>query len=221
MPWAKVDDGWWCHPKVMGLTLEARGLWVSALSWSCAQRRDVVPDRLLAMLGAPASIADELVHAGLWVADEAGWRIHDWAEYQERSLSEKRAEAGRKGGLAKAAASKEVANAGKADLPEVANGLAGPSHPIPSLPNPSSLCTSEAVDNVLAAIVEMRMKEATKAGTVKHPTAYRRTLAADVETLRPEAEQAIARYDEPTHRIAEFVEGRNDGRFLTRRAVAS
>jgi hypothetical protein len=98
MPWAKIDDGWWCHPKVMALSLAASGLWSRALSWSCQQRRDTVPDRFLMMVGADQEHADELVHAGLWIETEHGYRIHDWSEYQEQSLTEKRAEAGRKGG---------------------------------------------------------------------------------------------------------------------------
>lgn len=97
--WAKVDDGWWCHPKVMGLSLPARGLWISALSWSCAQRLDEVPTQFLAMVQADEALAAELVAAGLWIEADGGWRIHDWAEYQELTKSEKRAEAGRKGGI--------------------------------------------------------------------------------------------------------------------------
>ena len=40
--WAKVDDGWWKHRKVVALSLPARGLWVTALSY-CGDVRD---DRL-------------------------------------------------------------------------------------------------------------------------------------------------------------------------------
>lgn len=101
MAWAKVDDGWWCHPKVLGLSMGARGLWVSSLSWSCAQRRPVVPATFVAMMTSaePTDLAAELVDAGLWRKLDGGFEIHDWAEYQEKTLSEHRAEAGRKGGL--------------------------------------------------------------------------------------------------------------------------
>lgn len=124
MTWAKIDDGWWCHPKVMGLSLAASGLWARALSWSCQQRTDIIPDRFLPVVSATFDDADELVQAGLWIEVEGGYRIHDWAEYQDRSLSEMRAEAGRKGGLAAAQAreAKSVAN------PE-ANDQQPPSNP--------------------------------------------------------------------------------------------
>lgn len=99
MAWARVDDGWWSHPKVMGLSLAARGLWITSLSWSCQHRRDEVPVALLGMVGADDEVVDELVDAGLWHPNGSdGWQIHDWAEYQELSLSEKRAAAGAKGG---------------------------------------------------------------------------------------------------------------------------
>lgn len=99
MPWARVDDQWWSHPKVLDLTLEARGLWITALSWSCAQRRDEVPTGFVRMVALDEDdrLSVELANAGLWAPTERGWRIHDWAQYQDLSLSEKRADAGRKG----------------------------------------------------------------------------------------------------------------------------
>lgn len=108
MAWAKIDDGWWCHPKTMQLTVSASGLWALALSWSCHQRRDVVPRRFLAMVDAHDEHAKELVDVGLWHETPEGWRIHNWADYQERTLSEKRADAGRKGGKASGQARREA-----------------------------------------------------------------------------------------------------------------
>lgn len=143
MPWAKVDDGWWSHPKVLDLPLEARGLWVSALSWSCAQRRDVVPVTFARMLaGSKAeALAGELVKAGLWVDVDEGWRIHDWAEYQEKTLSEKRAESGRKGGVASGKSRAKTKQPmkqkeSKPDLVQEANDEAG-TQPGPTRPNRS------------------------------------------------------------------------------------
>lgn len=147
MPWARVDDGWWSHPKVLGLSLEARGLWVTALSWSCSQRRDVVPRSLVLMVADDDELARdataELVASGLWEATEDGngWLIHDWGLYQDLSLSEKRAEAGRKGGLKSGKTrSKPEANTMGPHVNDgskhEANSEAG-THPIPSHPDPS------------------------------------------------------------------------------------
>ena len=103
MAWARLDDQWWCHPKVMGLTLAASGLWARALSWSCSEvgrrHEGVVPVSFVRMVAGEDTdtLAAELVAAGLWVEVDGGWAIHDWSEYQELSLSERRAAAGRKG----------------------------------------------------------------------------------------------------------------------------
>lgn len=141
MSWAKVDDGWWSHPKVLVLSLPARGLWVTALSWSCAHRRDIVPGSLVAMVGGDDVMTQELVDVGLWKEVIGGFQIHDWVEYQDRSVSEKRAEAGRKGGLTsrnvKQTPSKTEANAKQNGFASGSNGEAkgqAGTRPVPSLP---------------------------------------------------------------------------------------
>jgi len=137
MPWARVDDQWWCHPKAMGLSLAASGLWVKALSWSCAQRRDVIPVSLVEMLGG-TDVAAELVTAGLWVDHPDGWRIHDWAEYQQATTSEKRAEAGRKGGMRPSPhAGKTQATSKQTASKQASNDQANEQAGVPSRPDPS------------------------------------------------------------------------------------
>lgn len=73
MAWGRVDDGWWCHPKVMGLGLAARGLWVSALSWSESQGCCAIPQQLVEMVGGDSDLADELIAADLWVLTPDGY----------------------------------------------------------------------------------------------------------------------------------------------------
>jgi hypothetical protein len=133
MAWARVDDGWWCHPKVMNLDLASKGLWITALSWSCAQRKDIVPDAFLRMISATNDEANALVRAGLWVALDDGYQIHDWAVYQDMSLSEKRAEAGRKGGIRSGEVRSQGKQTGSNDQPKAEAGT----HPFPSLPIPT------------------------------------------------------------------------------------
>lgn len=112
MAWAKVDDQWFASRKIVPLTLAARGLWTTVLSWTCAQRSPHAPGHMVAFLAGGQPIDDEidaLEDAGLWHGeghdcprcdqpDPGGWIIHDWDDYQEQDLSEKRAEAGAKGG---------------------------------------------------------------------------------------------------------------------------
>lgn len=143
MPWAKVDDQWFAHRKVVGLSLAARGLWTTALSWSCAQRTDHLPEHMVRFLAGGADIdplAAELEDAGLWQTDGNGWAIHDWDEYQQRTLSEKRSDAGKKGADARWGKGENgepdpqnMANDSTEDLPSKANGMAG-TRPGPSQP---------------------------------------------------------------------------------------
>lgn len=61
MAFARVNDEWWSHPKVLDAPLAACGLWIRALSWSCHQRRDIVPPSFVRMVGATDSESSELV----------------------------------------------------------------------------------------------------------------------------------------------------------------
>lgn len=83
MPWFKVDDGLYSHPKWLAASLPARGLWATAGAWCAAQITDgAVPRHVLPMLGAPAEVAEELVEVGLWEHGADGWQFHDWFDFQ-------------------------------------------------------------------------------------------------------------------------------------------
>lgn len=185
--WARVDDGWWCHPKVLGLGAAARGVWVSALSWSCHQRKPVVPRTLLPMLQGDEQTAAELVAAGLWISTEDGWEIHEWAEYQDLSTSEKRAIAGAKGGQrsgeARRSKAKQTpaltsgnveANRSKGE----ANAEAGPSLPIPSPPSPSLPNESGSTSPQLSVVAPDLDDAAVETGVRKAIGRAARTIAA-------------------------------------------
>lgn len=162
--WAKVDDQWFAHRKTIGLGLAARGLWITVLSWSCAQRTPMVPASMARFLAGGEDVtdlADELIAAGLWhpaghdcdacdqPADDA-WVIHGWGDYQEKTISEKRAEAGRKGGkrsgetrrskqtstsFGSTATTASEATAKQTGVASEARDEAG-THPVPSHPEP-------------------------------------------------------------------------------------
>ena len=129
MAWFKIDDGFWCHPKIVGMSAEAVALWVKAGTWCSQQLTDgVVPKKSLGMFSATVEAAQELVSDGLWIEQDGVYVFHDWFDYQPSayevaSLREKRAEAGRRGGYGKA--SKSQANAmASAKANAVANDLA-------------------------------------------------------------------------------------------------
>ena len=109
MPWFPVDDKFHSHPKVMATSPAALGLWVVAGSWSSDYGTDGVvrDEQLLRLLPDAAPLAAELVATGLWKRIRGGYAFHDWTEWgskrsgaADKELRAKRAEAGRKGGVA-------------------------------------------------------------------------------------------------------------------------
>lgn len=83
MPWFKVDDALYGHPKWLAATPHARALWVSAGSWCSAHLTDgMVPRHVLPTLGGRTRDAAELVRVGLWSTVEDGWAFHGWLEMQ-------------------------------------------------------------------------------------------------------------------------------------------
>jgi len=100
MPWFKVDDGLWGHPKWLALAGKpgARALWVTAGSWSAANLTDgQVPRHVLVVLGGKPKDAAALVEVGLWLVEAGGWSFHQWTEPGRQPTREdveaKRAEA--------------------------------------------------------------------------------------------------------------------------------
>jgi hypothetical protein len=127
MAWARISDDFHDHAKVAELTVDleglaALGLWTLALSWVRADRRraGIVPVGIAMRLSAGngKQLASRLVDAQLWDEVPGGWRFHDFDQvYTPEDLAQKRAEAGRRGGVAsgqtrraKAEGSKNEAN---------------------------------------------------------------------------------------------------------------
>lgn len=144
MTWFKVDDSFYDHPKVFDAPDCALALWVRAGCWSARNLTDgFVPASLPARLcDDPDTAVRELVERGLWYRTKGGYQFHDWTEYQPsaadvKDLRTKRAEAGRRGGQAKAA--KQTASKPLASASDVAKQNAAPSRPVPSRRDESSL----------------------------------------------------------------------------------
>jgi hypothetical protein len=140
--WFKVDDSFYDHPKVFDAPDSAVALWTRAGAWSARNLTDgFVPT------GMPARLCDdhetavrELLRRGLWKRTGGGYIFHDWGGYQPsreavEKLRKTRAEAGKRGGQAKAAKQKGKQESG--------NGLAsangfGKQNAAPTRPSPSS-----------------------------------------------------------------------------------
>jgi hypothetical protein len=111
MPWSRLDDTWYDHPKLMELPARLRnagaGLRDRALSWSNRHLADGhVPNAVLRTLNCAPDLRAALIAVGLFHDEGTGVVIHDYTDYNETraELLERRAKAakaGRLGGLAK------------------------------------------------------------------------------------------------------------------------
>lgn len=115
MAWARLDDGFGDHPKVLELidTLNemagaaAIGLWTLGLSYAHSTMRTAkipgyIPRSFVHRARVPAAVGDWLYDVGLWEKADGGWIIHDFDDYLPSSeLKAKRAEAGRRGAEAR------------------------------------------------------------------------------------------------------------------------
>lgn len=90
MPWAKLDDAMWGHPKFIGLSNAAVGLWTRGLSYSAGHLTDgVIPSAFVDRYCENGEV-EELVSIGLWRRGEGVFQIHDYADYQPSSESVKK-----------------------------------------------------------------------------------------------------------------------------------
>jgi hypothetical protein len=142
MTWFKVDDKFHSHSKVRKVLAEAPSalaLWVVAGSWSSDNLTDgLIPDHQLPWLipNGADEMARQLVTTRLWRRVRGGYQFHEWSTNgdgtkrnpsREEVEAERRAkaEAGRKGGLARSkrsAASEDASS--KTQAPAVARAQA-------------------------------------------------------------------------------------------------
>lgn len=141
MTWFKVDDGWHAHPKVLDVSLAARGLWVTCGSYVAANDLDgKVPASFVRMHGG-ARYVSELVTAGLFETVEGGWLMHDYLVYNPSkaevdAAQQERTEKARRAANARWGASSNATS----NAPSIGNALLGdcstdaPSRPVPKDP---------------------------------------------------------------------------------------
>jgi hypothetical protein len=83
LTWFRVDDGFADHPKTLGVSLAAIGLWTKAGAWSAKHLTNgSVPMAAVLALGGTKKLAAELVAAGLWVDAANGYAFHEWLNHQ-------------------------------------------------------------------------------------------------------------------------------------------
>lgn len=86
MTWFYVDDKFWSHPKTIGISTSAAGVWVLAGTWCMAHLTDgYIPADALTMVcrRKPTKEAAELVDRDLWAPTFDGWQYVDWLQWQK------------------------------------------------------------------------------------------------------------------------------------------
>jgi hypothetical protein len=87
MPWGRLDDGLYDHPKLDELgrdRLPAIGLWALAISWCNRRLTDgFVPADRVRLLGGSSVIADRLVTVGLFDKEGEDYRVHDFLQFND------------------------------------------------------------------------------------------------------------------------------------------
>src|SRR5215831_16578268 len=97
MAWARIDDRLFSHPKMLEVSLAARGLWLTALSYAASLERDGWFPASALPLFAPSiprvelvNLAQELVMTKLWRVASDGYVIHDFLGYNRSRKELKR-----------------------------------------------------------------------------------------------------------------------------------
>jgi len=167
MAWVKLDDGFPEHPKVQEAGGDAAWLHVCALAYCNRNTTDgFIAFGVLARLSdrrTPRKLAECLVAAGLWDAQEGGWTIHDYLEFQpskakvdaERAAARERMAALRADKEAKRSSAEVRAN-NERSSDEVRSTRPDPVYPVhESPPTPPSLDCPEGVDNPSERLIEI------------------------------------------------------------------
>jgi hypothetical protein len=77
MAWARIDDGMPWHPKIIGLSVEARWAFVVGICYAARYLTDgVVPAAAL-----DDAAGAELIKAGLADRWHGGYMLHDWHDW--------------------------------------------------------------------------------------------------------------------------------------------
>jgi len=132
MAWARIDDGFDDHPKLLALldaeegAVTAVGLWTLCLTWAHRNTRKKgktpglipagLPRRFLGVEG--RTVAKLLVAHGLWDEVPDGWLIHDFVDYLPSDETREARSAAGKRGAAKRWADKHAQDDGNAETNE-------------------------------------------------------------------------------------------------------
>ncbi|HSN16436.1 MAG TPA: hypothetical protein VLT61_17510 [Anaeromyxobacteraceae bacterium] len=141
MTWFRVDDKLHSHVKPARAGLAAMGAWVLAGSWCGDQLTDGRVPREIAHRIAPAAVWSKLVSAGLAETTDEGYQLHDFLDWNPSASAvkaerERKAEAGRRGGLASGASRSRTEARAQAPAEARASRLVPEAPELPTRPDP-------------------------------------------------------------------------------------
>lgn len=159
MPWVRIDDGFYMHPKVIGLSPAAIGLHVCGLCYAADNLTDgLIPKAAIGRLTSARSATKmlaELEAAGMWIDEGKSWRIHDYLDYQptrEKVLAEREQAAERQRRAREKAAKKRADEGQMADnVTPLSRRDKGVSHGTVTVPptRPDPTLTTSALSETL------------------------------------------------------------------------
>jgi hypothetical protein len=171
VPWAKIDDQFYDHPKVVAAGPVAIALFVCGLSYCNRHLTDgfisSAQIRRLLDVDAPENVADKLVSVGLWENVIGGYKVHDYLDYNMSSAqikTEREANARRQDEWrTKRAASNIVSNG-------VTNGVSN-TVPIP-IPIPIPIPNSSGAQNAPAPTAQTTTRPKTPKQPREHDVLF-------------------------------------------------
>ena len=192
MSWFRLDDKFHSNQKVIAARNAAVGLYVRCGTWSADQGTEGrIPSHVALMFGTKAEIA-RVSAAGLWQPTDYGYLIRDYLEYnlsneEVADRRDKRAEAGRAGGIksGESRRSKREASASDSGKQIEANTNPDPTRPDPTplVPVVDELDDSTCVVLRGAAVMYAEWKFASNPSACKGlPSKYKAGIVANVLT---------------------------------------
>lgn len=151
MSWAKFDDRFPSHKKIMRLSAEAFRLFVTAVCFACEHGTNGAVDRAI-LQGLPnvprgaklRSVITELEESGCWEKTDVGWQIHDFLQWNPdaetvEAQRGKRSASGKLGGMRSAESKANAKQLAKQTLEQTAGkteaGSQAESNPVPVPPS--------------------------------------------------------------------------------------
>jgi hypothetical protein len=105
MPWGKIDDSMYDHPKVERVSLASLGLWLKMFSWSCKHKTtgEVPTNKVLGFAEGQEVLIQQLLDVKLLEPSSGGFKIHDYEvyNYDHKARQERLAERAQKGASAR------------------------------------------------------------------------------------------------------------------------